>query len=83
MQIGDVFIQAGHPGHTVLVVDLAECEGDKVFLLAQSYMPAQEVHVLRNPQDPELSPWYDLDFEDELQTPEWTFPPGALKRFPP
>jgi hypothetical protein len=82
MQIGDVFIQGGHPGHAVIVVDMAECEGDKVFLLAQSYMPAQEMHVLRNPDDPELSPWYDLDFGDELVTPEWTFRGGCLKRFP-
>ena len=83
MQIGDVFIKPGTPGHAVIVVDLAECEGDKVFLLAQSYMPAQEVHILRNPDDPALSPWYELESEDELRTPEWTFPAGSLKRFAP
>ena len=66
----------------VIVVDMAETEGGKVFLLAQSYMPAQEVHVLRNPQDAGASPWYDLDIGDELKTPEWTFKPDALKRFP-
>jgi hypothetical protein len=82
MQIGDVFIKAGRPGHAVIVVDMAECEGDKVFLLAQSFMPAQEVHILKNLQDSELSPWYDLDLEDDLQTPEWTFELQALRRFP-
>jgi hypothetical protein len=85
MRIGDVFIKPGSPGHAVLVVDMAEhpAGGKKVFLLAQSYMPAQEMHVLRNPADLELSPWYDLDFGPELRTPEWTFQAGALRRFPP
>jgi hypothetical protein len=83
MRIGDVFIRGGRPGHAVIVADMAECEGDKVFLLAQSYMPAQEVEILRNPTDANVSPWYDLDFEDELETPEYTFQPQELRRFPP
>ena len=43
MKIGDVFIQGGHPGHAVIVVDIAvhPKTKKKVFLLAQSYMPAQ------------------------------------------
>lgn len=83
MQIGDVFVQGGFPGHAVLIVDLAEnpTTGHKVFLLTQSYMPAQEIHVLRNPNDLNLSPWYNLDFGDTLVTPEWTFSSTHLKRF--
>ena len=75
LKIGDVFIQGGSPGHAVIVVDVAEQKstGKKVFLLAQSYMPAQEIHVLKNPNDPALSPWYRLDFGETLETPEWTF----------
>ena len=79
---GDVFIQGGSPGHAVIVVDVAEASnGDRVFLLAQSYMPAQDVHVLVNPADAQLSPWYRGGQPGPLRTPEWTFPPGSLRRF--
>lgn len=83
LQAGDVFIQGGFPGHAVLVVDVAGGPGGRrAFLLAQSYMPAQEIHVLRNPRDPGVGPWYDLEFGGALVTPEWTFEAGALRRFP-
>ncbi|HUT36940.1 MAG TPA: DUF4846 domain-containing protein [Planctomycetota bacterium] len=83
MQAGDVFIQGGSPGHAVLVVDVAADAraGKTFFLLAQSYMPAQEMHVLKNPSDAALSPWYALDFGETLVTPEWRFPRSSLKRF--
>lgn len=83
MKIGDVFIQGGFPGHAVIVVDMAEdpAVGKKVFLLAQSYMPAQDIHVLKNPNDAGLSPWYGLGFGPTLQTPEWTFKSTDLKYF--
>lgn len=83
VRIGDVFIRGGFPGHAVIVVDLAasEATGSRYFLLAQSYMPAQEVHVLKNPGDGGLSPWYPVDFGDVLVTPEWTFSANERKRF--
>ena len=83
VQPGDVFIQGGHPGHAVIVVDVAnDGTGGQVFLLAQSYMPAQEIHVLKNPNDPNLSPWFKLNDGDELVTPEWTFQWDQRKRWP-
>lgn len=84
IQPGDVFIQGGFPGHAVLVVDTAVHEetGRPIFLLVQSFMPAQEVHVLRNPTDATLSPWYATDVRDRLRTPEWEFKITDLKRFP-
>jgi hypothetical protein len=84
MKIGDVFIKGGFPGHAVIVVDMAynKNTGEKVFLLAQSYMPAQDIHILKNPKDRTLSPWYDIDFGSTLYTPEWTFYKQELKRFP-
>lgn len=83
MQIGDVFIQGGSPGHAVIVVDmiLNKVTGEKRFLLAQSYMPAQETQILQNPMDSKISPWYSLGFGDTLKTPEWTFTSNELKRF--
>lgn len=75
MKTGDVFIQTGNPyGHAVIVMDMAvDIMGNKIFLLAQSYMPAQEIHILVNPTDLKLSPWYRVDFGEILNTPEWTF----------
>lgn len=82
MQIGDVFIQGGFPGHAVVVVDMARDQaGNTVFLLAQSYMPAQNIHILRNPNAPEDTPWYDVEFGETLRTPEWTFLHTDLKRY--
>ncbi|MDY2738068.1 DUF4846 domain-containing protein [Intestinibacter sp.] len=83
MQIGDVFIKGGSPGHCAIVVDMAENKetGEKVFMLAQSYMPAQQTQLLINPNDQYLSPWYSLDFGENLKTPEWTFTKDQLKRF--
>ncbi len=84
MRIGDVLIEGGSPGHAVIVMDMAKdtVTGERSFLLAQSYMPAQEIHLLKNPNDDELSPWYSLkEIEEDLQTPEWTFDRSDLKRF--
>lgn len=83
MQIGDVFLWGGHPGHGVIVVDMAKHTetGEVIFMLAQSYMPAQEIQLLINPTNESISPWYSLDFGDYLETPEWRFEKGYLKRF--
>lgn len=83
MQIGDVFIKGGFPGHAVIVVDIAinETNQEKVFLMAQSYMPAQEIQILKNPNDEDMSPWYSASISNELHTPEWVFTINELKRF--
>lgn len=83
MQVGDVFIKGGSPGHAIIVTDMAkdEASGKTYFILAQSYMPAQETQILRNLENPSLSPWYELK-EGRLSTPEWTFEEGTLRRFP-
>jgi len=81
LKIGDVLIQGGFPGHAVLVMDMAFSAetGEKLFLLAQSYMPAQEMHILNNPMDNDLSPWYSDQAEGSVSTPEWTFEKADLK----
>lgn len=82
IQIGDIFIKGGFPGHAVIVVDMAiSKQGKKMFMLAQSYMPAQELQILRNTNNLKLSPWYSEDFGETLLTPEWTFKKTHLKRF--
>lgn len=84
IQIGDVFIYGGFPGHAVIVVDVAinKTTGDKCFMIAQSYMPAQNIHVLKNPKNVDLSPWYSVSAcKNQIITPEWTFETDQLKRF--
>lgn len=83
MQIGDVFIQGGFPGHAVLVIDMAQNPqtGEKRFLLMQSYMPAQDMHILKNPKSTGGSPWYSTAIGKQLVTPEWIFEPKHLRRF--
>lgn len=82
---GNVFIKGGSPGHAVIVADVAinAATGDKIFLLAQSYMPAQDIHILLNPNRPDdPAPWYSADIDKYLYTPEWTFTKDQLKKFP-
>ena len=83
VRAGDIFIQGGSPGHVVMVVDVCEyAAGKKAFLLAQGFMPAQQFQLLKNPaHEQDGDPWY---YEDEirypLQTPEYSFKKGSLKR---
>ena len=82
MKIGDIFIIGGSPGHAVIVIDMAiNDNGEKIFILAQSYMPAQQTQILINPMDKSISPWYSLKDKEKLITPEWTFELDQLKRF--
>lgn len=81
IQVGDVFLKGGSPGHVVLAVDMCENQkGEKAFLLAQGYMPAQEFHLLKNPSHEE-DPWYyEKEINYPLKTPEYTFEEGSLRR---
>ena len=84
VQIGDVLIRGGAPGHAVIVVDMVEnSDGEKLVLLAQSYMPAQEIQVLKNPMHTSKypSPWFNLEEYHKIFTPEWTFEAHQLRRF--
>ncbi|MBO2009247.1 DUF4846 domain-containing protein [Hymenobacter negativus] len=82
VQPGDVLIHGGAPGHAVLVVDVAENPKthEKFMLLAQSYMPAQSIHILH--KDDGVSPWFKVQAEDgTVATPEWDFAENELARF--
>ena len=86
---GDVLIHGGSPGHAVLVLDVAvqPATGQRYLLLAQSYMPAQSIHLLQN-IDAEQSAlrnraWFAVPGPEASQfdTPEWTFEANELARF--
>jgi hypothetical protein len=82
---GNVFIHGGRPGHAVLVADVAENPrtGQRYLLLAQSYMPAQNIHILRNVDYPSLGAWFAVPDANtpEVATPEWTFAREEIGRF--
>jgi hypothetical protein len=83
-QPGDLYLQhfkGDNPGHAVIVLDVARDAADRrVVLLGQSYMPAQEIQVLKNPLEPR-NPWYEARRDGPLMTPEWPFEQGDLRRF--
>lgn len=83
IQPGDVLIKGGFPGHAVIVADMAENEkGEKLYLLVQGYQPAQDMHVLLNPADKSVSPWYRVSTPgNNVYTPEWHFTKSQLRRW--
>lgn len=86
IKIGDVFIKAGSPGHAMIVVDKAinSTTNEEIILLAQSYMPAQNIHIVKNLFDKKISPWYNLStMDNRIITPEWKFTKQNLKKFNP
>jgi hypothetical protein len=57
LNIGDVFIKGGSPGHCFIVMDVVVNKArQKKFLLAQSFMPAQNIQIIQNG-----SPWFSLN----------------------
>jgi hypothetical protein len=79
LRAGDFFIVGGHPGHAVLVLDVAEDDrGHRWALIGQGYMPAQDFQVLAHDGDP----WFSLD-GDTVETPFWpAFSWSTLRRMP-
>ncbi len=79
---GDVFIKPGFPGHAMIVTDVCmNKEGKKMFMLAQGYMPAQDIHIVKNPGNEKYSPWYGIPDSDDIITPAWEFRNTQLRRW--
>ena len=80
LHAGDIFIKAGSPGHAMIVVDIAiNSRGEKVFMLAQGFMPAQSIHIVKNLLDETISPWYKVMDDPKIITPAWVFYRDQLK----
>lgn len=79
---GDILLHAGSPGHAIIVVDMAlnTATKQKIFLLAQGFMPAQDMHIVINPNNDDLSPWYQLKENETVQTPGWLFYSNEWRR---
>lgn len=83
LKTGDILIRPGSPGHVVFIAGVSENkEGKKLFLLAQGFTPAQSIHVMKNPFNPNISPWYELNVDDvETKTSRYLFRPTDFRRF--
>ena len=85
IQPGDFFVAPGSPGHAVMVLDVAvNDEGERIALLGQGFMPAQEFHVIEGHKEAVLDEvWWPLPSEGEtLDTPSWEpFPRSSVLRF--
>ena len=83
LKIGDIFIIGGHPGHAMVIVDMAyDKSGTKAILVAQSYMPAQDIHIVTNLNDTDRSPWYIINPKTSaISFPEYYFTINQIMRF--
>ncbi|MBX2827419.1 MAG: DUF4846 domain-containing protein [Flavobacteriaceae bacterium] len=82
VEVGDLLIYPGSPGHVILVADIAVNEmGEKIFIFAQGNTPAQSVHILKNLNDTSLSPWYEITLGERLEIPTYYFDKVQLVRF--
>jgi Domain of unknown function (4846) len=76
LKAGDVFIHGGSPGHCFIVMNVIENDQHKKqFLLAQSFMPAQNIQVLEY-----RSPWFSMDKPSDILYGE-LISPAYLKKF--
>lgn len=83
LRVGDFFVLTGVPyGHAVLILDMAQdSQGRRALLLGQSFVPAQNVHVLRPNGS---TAWFVVNEADgAVSTPFWEpFPFDSLRRLP-
>ena len=83
IEVGDFLIKPGSPGHSVIIVGVSKSfSGKRLYLLAESFMPAQDIHILINPLNKKISPWYELDVNSvQTITAKYIFTPTSIKRF--
>ena len=83
IKAGDFLMKPGSPGHSVIIVGVAKnYAGKKLYLLAESFMPAQDIHILVNREKAQISPWYELDVNSpKTVTAKYIFKPTVIKRY--
>jgi len=82
LQVGDMLVYPGTPGHIIMIVDEVKNEaGEKRFILAQGNTPAQSVHMLKNPNDSKMNPWYELELNAYIEVPGYYFNSAKFIRF--
>lgn len=82
LKIGDMLIKGGTPGHIVMICDeVINEQGEKLFLLFQGNTPAQSVQLVKNLEDPTISPWYNLKDGAVIPVSNYTFDSAKFVRF--
>ena len=82
LQIGDMLIKGGSPGHIVMICDeVVNVQGGKRYLLFQGNTPAQSVHLVKNLEDTTISPWYQLENNAVVPVSNYTFSNSKFVRF--
>jgi len=73
VEAGEFYVEAGSPGHAVVVLDVVKnADGVRLGLLGQGFMPAEDIHILRSPLAVE-GVWFRLPSQPDeiLPTPSW------------
>ena len=82
LQIGDLLIYPGSPGHVIIIIDeMINSSGDKLFIFAQGNTPAQSIHIIKNPNNLKMSPWYKIELGKNLEIPTYYFNDVKFVRF--
>lgn len=83
LKTGDLLITPGSPGHVVFISGACKNKkGERLYLLGEGFTPAQSIHLLSNPFDKNVSPWYNLDVKaKETKTARYTFKPTNFTSF--
>ena len=82
LKIGDMLIKGGSPGHIVMICDeVINSKGEKLYLLFQGNTPAQSVHLVKNLEDSNISPWYQLKKNAVIPVSNYTFGSSKFVQF--
>lgn len=82
LQLGDMLIKGGSPGHIVMICDeVINDKGERLFLLFQGNTPAQNVHLVKNLEDSKITPWYQLKKDEIIPVSNYTFGSSKFVRF--
>jgi len=82
VEVGDMLIYPGSPGHVIMVVDKAiNSKGENLFIFAQGNTPAQSVHIIKNPTDSSISPWFKIEIGEQVNIPTYYFDEAKFMRF--
>lgn len=82
IRIGDMLVNPGLPGHIEIIVDeIINEKGNKMYLLAQGNTPAQNVCLLKNSDNKNISPWYAFTKKEAVYTPSYYFEKPQFIRF--
>lgn len=60
---------------------LSTKNGEKKYLLFQGNTPAQSVHLVKNLEDSNFSPWYTLEINKTIPVSNFTFNSAKFVRF--